>query len=83
MEKKMRHQCRWLYQPGKKAEEFDKSHRPQATLFCWQTGKNLRERECSPCLIARFITVQSYMVNSLPHKQPMTAEEWANFYAGE
>jgi len=82
MRKRYKHRCRWLYQPKKKAGHYDRKAWPKATLYCWQTGKNIRERECTPCLLARLITVKSYMVNSLPHKQPMTLAEWEKRHGG-
>lgn len=76
MRKRHKHRCRWLYQPKKLAREYSTEKWPKAVLYCWQTGKRIRERECTPCLIARFITVKSYSVNSLLHKQPLTTAEW-------
>jgi len=74
-----KHRCRWLYQPRKKATEYyeeDRKAWPKAVLYCWQTGKSVRERECTPCLLARLITVKSSMVNSLLYKCPLTLAEW-------
>lgn len=82
MEKRYQHRCRWLYRPRKDAGTYDKKHWPKEVLYCWQTGKSIKERECTPCLIARLITVKSFMVNSLLHKQPMTASERGKSHKG-
>jgi len=74
-----KHRCLWLYRPKKRGTEYMKADRkawPRAVLFCWQTGKRIRTRECTPCLLARLITVKSNMVNSLGHKRPETTAEW-------
>jgi len=85
MRRRYKHRCRWLYQPKKKATEYFKADQkawPKAVLYCWQTGKRIRERECTPCLLARLITVQSSMVNSLLHKRPLTTAEWEKRHGG-
>ena len=68
-----KHRCRWLHQPGRRQLKYQ-TGRPRATLFCWQTGKNLRAKECMPCLVARSITLVGG--GGLPHKQPMLSNEW-------
>lgn len=82
MRKRYKHRCRWLYQPRKKAGEYSKESWPKKVLYCWQTGKNVRERECTPCLLARLITVKSSMVNSLLYKRPLTSAEWGERHGG-
>ena len=75
MRKRFKHRCRWLYQFGRKKTTFDKSRR-QATRFCWQTGKNLRPKECQACLLARLVECKSSVLAAHDHKQPMTSAEW-------
>lgn len=75
MRRRYKHRCRWLYQPKKVARKYSPKKWPRAVLYCWQTGKRIRERECVPCLLARSITsITSH--SGLPHKQPMTSAEW-------
>lgn len=74
-----KHRCRWLHQPkrrqkGMKGRFGYRAGQPRTTLFCWQTGKNLRAKECIPCLLAQSITLVAG--GGLPHKQPMTSPEW-------
>lgn len=71
-----KHRCRWLYQPRKVGRMYSPKKWPRAVLLCWQTGKRIRTRECTPCLLARLITVQSPVVNSLLHKRPLLRAEW-------
>lgn len=76
MRKRHKHRCRWLYQPKRVPRSYSPERWPKAVLYCWQTGKRIRERECTPCLLARLITVKSEMVNSLLHKRPLLSAEW-------
>ncbi len=72
-----KHRCHWLYQTAQKAEpRYGQKSRSKATLFCWQTGKNIRASECRNCLRSRAITCISSVVCALDHKQPMTEKEW-------
>jgi hypothetical protein len=82
MGEKYQHRCRWLYQFKREADEYNREQRPKAVLYCWQTGKSIRGSECTQCLVARLITVRSSVVNSLPHKQPMTLGEWEKSHKG-
>ena len=76
------HRCRWLHRPRKDAGTYDKEHWSKEVLYCWQTGKAIRERECTPCLLACLITVKSSRVNILLHKQPMAISEWEKRHKG-
>lgn len=75
MRKRYKHRCRWLYQFSRRASTFKKA-RPRATLFCWQTGKTLRIRECSVCMAARLVECKSGVLAAHDYKQPMTSAEW-------
>lgn len=73
--KRVKHRCRWLYQFGRRAGAY-RASRSRATQYCWQTGKNLRTKECLPCLTARLVECKSDILAAHDHKQPMKSVEW-------
>ena len=42
--------------------------------YCWQKGKTVRERECTPCMLA--CVIQSLYSKIKAKKDIMTIEEW-------
>lgn len=73
-----KHRCRWLYRPERKPSRgaySDTKGWPKAMLFCWQTGKNIRAKECVPCLLALGITSITNH-SGRQHKQPMSSAQW-------
>lgn len=84
MRRRYKHRCRWLYRPEKKPSGtgyYREKGWPRAVLYCWQIGKNIRTRECVPCLLARSITSITNH-SGLPYKQPMRSAEWEKRHGG-
>lgn len=81
MRERYKHRCLWFYRAAQEGQTGMPGFKPRkararATLFCWQTGKNIRTRECSNCTKARIVACISSVLCPHDYRQPMTSAEW-------